>query len=75
MTFESWIQALRSCPVTAEEMEKKPAIKLLDFYEGLGSEGGSLPRLATNDTERASEALRCSGAISTELVGAWIKTW
>ena len=75
VAFESWIQALRSCPVTAEEMEKKPAIKLLDFYEGLGSEGGSLPRLATNDTERASEALRCSGAISTELVGAWIKTW
>ncbi|KAM0700227.1 hypothetical protein Q7P35_011947 [Cladosporium inversicolor] len=75
VAFDTWIQALRNCPVTAEEMEKKPAIKLLDFYEGLGSEGGSLPRLATNDTERASEALRSSGAISAKLVGAWIKTW
>ena len=73
--FESWLEALKSCPVTAEEMEKKPAIKLLDFYEGLGSEGGSLPRLATKDTENTSEALRSSEAISAELIGAWIKMW
>jgi hypothetical protein len=75
VTFDSWLQVLRSCPVTAEEMEKKPAIKLLDFYEGLGSEGGSLPRLATKDTEKTSEALRSSEAISAELIGAWIKMW
>lgn len=75
VTFESWIQALRSCPETAEEMEKKPAIKLLEFYEGFSSKGMSLPRLATKDTERASETLRCSEPINTELVGAWIKTW
>ena len=75
VTFDSWLQALRSCPVTAEEMEKKPAIKLLDFYEGLNSEGGSLPRLATKDTEETSEALRSSEAISAELIGAWIKMW
>jgi thioester reductase-like protein len=75
VAFDSWLQALRSCPVTAEEMERKPAIKLLDFYEGLGSEGGSLPRLATKDTEKTSEALRSSEAISAELIGAWIKMW
>jgi len=75
VTFESWLQALRDSPVTAEEMEKKPAIKLLDFYGGLNSEGGALPRLATKDTEKTSEALRSSEAISAELIGAWIKMW
>jgi thioester reductase-like protein len=75
VTFESWLQALWSCPVTAEEMEKKPAIKLLDFYEGLKSEGGALPRLATGDTEKTSEALRSSEVISAELVRAWIGSW
>jgi thioester reductase-like protein len=75
VTFEAWLKALRGCPVTTEEMEKKPAIKLLDFYHGLNSEGGSLPILATRDTEGTSEALRSVDAISAELVRAWIKMW
>jgi thioester reductase-like protein len=73
--FKSWLQTLESCPVTAGEMEKKPAIKLLDFYNGLNAEGGSLPRLATKDTEKTSEALRSSEAISAELIGTWIQMW
>jgi len=75
VAFESWLETLRRYPVTAEEMEKKPAIKLLDFYEGLNAEGGSLPRLATDETEMTSQALRTSSAISADLVGAWIKMW
>jgi thioester reductase-like protein len=75
VTFETWLKALRDCPVTTEEMEKKPAIKLLDFYEGLRLENGALPRLATRDTEGTSEALRSVDAISADLVRAWIKMW
>lgn len=75
VTFEAWLQALQSCPMTNQEMEKKPAIKLLDFYEGLNSQGGSLPRLATDDTEKASEALRSLGAISPDLIRSWIRMW
>jgi thioester reductase-like protein len=75
VTFEAWLEALRNCPVTTEEMEKKPAIKLLDFYEGLSSENGALPRLATGVTEENSDALRSVDAISADLVRAWIKMW
>jgi thioester reductase-like protein/acyl-coenzyme A synthetase/AMP-(fatty) acid ligase len=75
MTFQSWLEALRDCPVTTEEMEKKPAIKLLGFYEGLSSENGALPRLATSVTEETSDALRSVDAISADLVRAWIKMW
>jgi hypothetical protein len=75
VSFGAWIAALRQCPMTAQEMETKPAIKLLDFYEGLQSEHGSLPRLATDETEEVSRALGNVEAISAELVQAWIKTW
>jgi thioester reductase-like protein len=73
--FEDWLSALRSCPATAEEMEAKPAIKLLDFYEGLALGQGGLPRLATEETERISAALRNVGAIDARLLRAWIHMW
>jgi hypothetical protein len=73
--FEDWLAALRSCPATTEEMEAKPAIKLLDFYEGLALEGGGLPRLATEATERISAVLRAVGAIDARLLQAWIHMW
>jgi thioester reductase-like protein len=75
VSFGAWVEALRQCPMTAQEMEKKPAIKLLDFYEGLQAEHGSLPRLATGETEGVSRALGNVEAISAELVQAWIRTW
>lgn len=75
VTFDAWLNALGDCPVTAEEMESKPAIKLLDFYQSLRSDGGALPRLATKDTERTSEALRSVHAISAGLVRSWIACW
>jgi thioester reductase-like protein/acyl-coenzyme A synthetase/AMP-(fatty) acid ligase len=73
--FEDWLAALRRCPATAEEMEAKPALKLLDFYEGLAIEGGGAPRLATEETERISAALRGVGAIDGPLLQAWIQMW
>jgi thioester reductase-like protein/acyl-coenzyme A synthetase/AMP-(fatty) acid ligase/aryl carrier-like protein len=73
--FEDWLAALRSCPATTEEMEAKPAIKLLDFYEGLALGGGGLPRLATEETERISAVLRAVGAIDARLLQAWIHKW
>jgi thioester reductase-like protein/acyl-CoA synthetase (AMP-forming)/AMP-acid ligase II len=75
VSFGAWIEALRQCPMTAREMETKPAIKLLDFYEGLQSEHGALPRLATEETEEVSRALGNVEAISAELVQAWTRTW
>ena len=34
VSFKAWLERLRRMPLTAEEVERKPGVKLLDFYAG-----------------------------------------
>jgi hypothetical protein len=49
------VKALKELPLTAEEVDRKPAVRLIDFYEGLCYEEGRLPRL---DMERTLAGVR-----------------
>ena len=72
--FRAWIDELEGSSMTKEEIEKKPGLKLLDFYEGLAGEAG-LPRMQTERTEEASETLRSLEAVNGELVKRWCAQW
>lgn len=73
--FNSWLEELAATPKTAEEAEKKPGIKLLDFYQGLTSQAGGLPLLETKETAKLSETIRGMEAIDGALVTKWIRQW
>ncbi|EME42311.1 hypothetical protein DOTSEDRAFT_73214 [Dothistroma septosporum NZE10] len=73
--FRTWLDELKNSPATPEEVEKKPGIKLIDFYEGLLSEGGALPKLATRETEKMSVTVRDMSAVDAGLMKKWLGQW
>ena len=74
VSYNEWITELKKVPQTKEEAEKKPGIRLLDFYEGLAS-AGEAPTLATTQTTKASATLAGIKAIDGDLMGSWLKAW
>ncbi|EKG14498.1 AMP-dependent synthetase/ligase [Macrophomina phaseolina MS6] len=73
--FEDWMRALRSVPLTKEEVEKKPGVKLVDFYEGLKTEGGALPPMSTAHTVESSTCLGELREVDAALFENWLKQW
>jgi thioester reductase-like protein/acyl-CoA synthetase (AMP-forming)/AMP-acid ligase II len=73
--FSKWLAELRKVRVDdREEVARKPAVKLLDFYEGLEM-GEGLPRMETRRTEGVSGCLRGMRAVDREVVGNWLAQW
>lgn len=73
--FRDWLEELKRLPMTQEVVGKVPGLKLLDFYEGLAVEEGSLPRLATEHTAESSVTLRELGPVDADLMVNWCKQW
>ncbi|KAH0385728.1 acetyl-CoA synthetase-like protein, partial [Aureobasidium melanogenum] len=73
--FSDWLDEMKRLEVTEENMRNIPGLKLLDFYEGLAVEEGSLPRLATDRTAEASVTLRELGPVNADLMVNWCKQW
>ena len=74
--FSEWVEALRkSAPETFEkqDFEKNPAIKLLDFFEGLPR--ANMPRLSTIETQKRSKVLRELRAVEAEDMERWMQQW
>ena len=72
--FGEWIKALRkSAPETFEkqEIEKNPAIKLLDFFEDLPR--AKIPKLSTVETQKRSRRLREMGPVKPEDMKRWMQ--
>jgi len=73
--FKQWLEELAKSPRTTEEAEKKPGIKLLDFYEGLTAKQGELPRLATEKTAMLSKTVKSMKPVDAPLMGKWVEEW
>ncbi|GAB7350310.1 hypothetical protein MBLNU459_g0944t1 [Dothideomycetes sp. NU459] len=73
--FKDWIAALRKLPATQEEFQRVPGLKLLDFYEGLVSDQGGLPRMATTHTAQSSSTIRELGPVNKDMIVNWLKQW
>lgn len=74
--FGEWVQALRkSAPDTfkKQDFEKNPAIKLLDFFEGLPK--AKVPRLSTVETQKRSRVLREMRAVEAQDMERWMRQW
>ncbi|KAF2137904.1 uncharacterized protein K452DRAFT_291256 [Aplosporella prunicola CBS 121167] len=73
--FETWLQALRATPLTKDEVERKPGVKLVDFYAGLQLEGGALPAMQTGRTCEASACLKGLKEVDGKLFETWCGQW
>ncbi|KAI5273178.1 acetyl-CoA synthetase-like protein [Aureobasidium subglaciale] len=73
--FRHWLDELKKLEMTEEVVGKVPGLKLMDFYEGLAVEEGSLPRMATEHTAESSVTLRELGPVDRDLMVNWCKQW
>ena len=77
--FAEWVSALRASADEALasgdiDLERNPAIRLLEFYEG--TVVADSPRMLTSrKAEEASPALKAVGAVGEEWLRVWLGQW
>ena len=78
VSLAAWVKTLRTSAkgaATEEAIRVNPAIKLLNFYEGLLDQGRVMPRLDTRQTEKVSPSLGALGPVRSEWMAKWIEQW
>ncbi|KAK0614921.1 hypothetical protein B0T17DRAFT_540571 [Bombardia bombarda] len=80
VSYDEWVDALRESARIADEtgnvdVERNPAIRLVEFYAGLAKGGDSPRSLASHRSEKASKALRKAGAVNQDWVKTWLSQW
>ncbi|KAL4954314.1 NRPS-like enzyme [Aspergillus filifer] len=77
--IEEWIadlEAINAKSPSDEEVQQKPALKLLGFYRGLATGEGMLSApIDTSKTCASSETMKGLQAIGQELMVNWMKQW
>ncbi|KAK7737321.1 putative NRPS-like protein biosynthetic cluster [Cytospora paraplurivora] len=74
--FDTWLETLKqSADSSTLNVEKNPAVRLLDFYVGV-SGADKIPRaMSSKKTLHISETLRNVGPVSEEWVRKWMSQW
>ena len=70
-----WVKSLEQ---SDGDLERNPALKLLDFYRGMvrmEKEGQGMVSLATIKTQERSKLLRNMQAVSSEWMTRWMRQW
>lgn len=76
--FAAWIKRLRASSMSsadAQDFNVNPALKLLDFYEGLLGSESTRPRLETVKTESECTLLTEVGPVTGDWMKKWIRQW
>lgn len=76
--FAEWVKRLRAssaASTVAQDFSVNPALKLLDFYEGLLDAESTPPRLETVKTELESPLLTQVGPLKGTWLKKWIRQW
>ncbi|KAF7347151.1 Acetyl-CoA synthetase-like protein [Mycena venus] len=74
--FADWVQQLqdRSSRATAEDMEKMPGLKLLDFFKGALSGAGNV-EFATVKAQAMSESVKLLDPLNEDDAKKWMHYW
>ncbi|KAJ5654047.1 hypothetical protein N7490_001050 [Penicillium lividum] len=74
--FKTWIQSLESfTSPTQDDLKDKPALKILDFFQGVAAIEEAGPWTETTKTQAASRTLRELKAIDAPLMENWMNQW
>ena len=74
----TWVQKLRASAessVSEAALAKNPAIKLVDFYQGLVDATKTPTQLETRETEKKSATFRNLKAVKEDWLAKWISAW
>jgi hypothetical protein len=76
--YDTWIQKLENLEMTQHNLEKYPALKLLDFFQGITPreevQRGDLG-FETQESQRASKTMSSLEAPSSKDIKAWLQQW
>ncbi|KAI0594594.1 hypothetical protein F4775DRAFT_573362 [Biscogniauxia sp. FL1348] len=75
VTLEAWVAALRESATVIEDIGQNPAIKLLDFFEGLASKAAEPVLLDARRAVGVSETLASLGPICDDWMSNWMRQW
>ena len=75
VSFEEWIQKLEQSIDKELDVEQNPAIKLLEFYQGVAKAEQGPRVLSSEKAEQASETLRSMGAVDKGWASIWMQQW
>ncbi|KAK4183556.1 putative peptide synthetase [Podospora australis] len=81
--FDGWLSTLQkisAAGATDEDIERMPALKLMDFFEGLAPPPTDTDKqlkvvFGTDRVLEASPAMRGLGAIDGKMMNKWLKEW
>jgi len=74
--YADWLQALKTASEQrADEVSTLPAMKLLDFFQDIGSDVAKRPTFSTSMTAQACPGLQACGPVSTSWLLLWMKQW
>ncbi|KAI8631702.1 acetyl-CoA synthetase-like protein [Xylariaceae sp. FL1651] len=74
VSFEEWLQRLEDCKDELQDIEKNPAIKLVEFYRK-ASKSNAARRMMTWRAAEASKTLREMGPVNRQWIAAWTEQW
>ncbi|PYI10999.1 acetyl-CoA synthetase-like protein [Aspergillus sclerotiicarbonarius CBS 121057] len=75
VSLAEWVDALDESQSHTEDVERNPAVKLLDTYRAAATEAGTGFSFATARTEMYSPTMRRMEAVSPELMRHWCEQW
>ncbi|KAI1461664.1 hypothetical protein F4805DRAFT_412942 [Annulohypoxylon moriforme] len=73
--WDDWVGALRESASKTEDLTDNPAVKILEFYEGLAGESDELIILDTQETVRVSQTLASLGPVHDGWMENWMRQW
>jgi thioester reductase-like protein len=74
--YADWLQALTTASEQrTDEVSSLPAMKLLDFFQDIGSDEAKRPTFSTSVTVQACPGLQACGPVSTSWLLLWMKQW
>ncbi|GME36202.1 NRPS-like enzyme [Neofusicoccum parvum] len=72
VAFDDWVAALKRVPLTREQVEIKPGLKLIGFYESMA---GLFPVVDIQKTVKYSKSLAESRPVDEALLKKWLRHW
>lgn len=75
--MEQWVEELKQITApTPDDLEDKPALKLLGFYQSLIEGQGALSvPLEKQHTKAASPTMKSLSPITPDMMETWLKQW
>ena len=73
--LKAWVEALRESASKIEDIPLNPAVKLLDFFQGMSSRVERKLLLDTRRTVASSKTLATVGPIREAWMANWVRQW